>query len=363
MSLLAAAITVDFASPTRLAIQFHVRCVKKQMHDADFATIQKMHMELAPLLEKLKTLQEAAGALLRRRPATWITCQWPQPQAVHSLEQRPQTVPDGPLHTSFNPPAPPADAANDAAAVSTQLEAAASGTVSNALAMDGQGAHGASTAPVGQHLENAPPDPEDLVYWDTLHGIGEDFDEEVPPWQRADIGGSEDIPAEHLLLVLASNGNTANDFEKPELTIQQKTADALLHQIREVIAEKLFQYTEHIRAAPRKGVCTQARATILEMEQHLFFLCQVYTYCRAHMITLGADADILNTFRQLTHDNVCSSTAVLKPNLLGSTQLKLSWIWQSIDHRMMVDPTENVDTSDPATLLECKSQDLSCSQN
>lgn len=324
------------------------------MRDADFAAIQKMRIELAPLIEKLKSLQEAAGAFLRRRPATWATRQRPQVQAdplATGADERPQGPPDMPSAEMLRPPAP----ADDAAAVPAATPLAA-GIMLNT---DSQAPEGASTAPASitpaaEPLSNAPSDPEDLLYWDTLHGIGDDVNDEAPPRQRADVGGSEDIPAEHVLLVLASNGNTANDFEKPELAIRQRTADALLHQIREVIADKSFRYTEHIRTAPRKGVRTRARATILEMERHLSFLCQVYTYCRARMIDLGADPEILKNFRQLSHDDVRSSTAVLKPNIPGSTQLKLSWIWQSIDRRIMADDMENVDTSDPATLLECK---------
>lgn len=192
------------------------------------------------------------------------------------------------------------------------------------------------------------------MYWDNLHGIDDDAVATNVNNSVSEGNPSADIPPEHTALVLASNGNTDNDYEMPELLMRRKTADALLNQIRELIADKSFRYTEHIRAAPRKGVRTRARTTLVDLDRQLSFLCQVYSYCRGRMVVLGADRELLTNYRLLTHDDVRCSTAVLKPNMPGSTQLKLSWIWQSIDRRIMADPTENMDTSDPATLLECK---------
>ncbi|KJA12757.1 hypothetical protein HYPSUDRAFT_210154 [Hypholoma sublateritium FD-334 SS-4] len=89
----------------------------------------------------------------------------------------------------------------------------------------------------------------------------------------------------------------------PELLMRRKTADALLNQIRELIADKSFRYTEHIRAAPRKGVRTRARTTLVDLDRQLSFLCQVYSYCRGRMVVLGADRELLTNYRLLTHDD------------------------------------------------------------
>ena len=46
------------------------------------------------------------------------------------------------------------------------------------------------------------------------------------------------------------------------------------------------------------------------------------------MVRLGADNTILERFRILLKEDVKASTAILKPNLPGSSNLHLSWIWQ-----------------------------------
>ncbi len=72
------------------------------------------------------------------------------------------------------------------------------------------------------------------------------------------------------------------------------------------------------------------------------------------MIDLQADEDTLSAYQVLQKDDVKCSTAVLQPNKAGSTKLKLSWIWHSVDRRVIAGlPTP--ETSDPATLAECKS--------
>ena len=47
------------------------------------------------------------------------------------------------------------------------------------------------------------------------------------------------------------------------------------------------------------------------------------------MESLGAGPAILQQYRKLTTDDVKASTAIVNPNEPGSTQLKLSWIWQT----------------------------------
>ncbi len=99
-----------------------------------------------------------------------------------------------------------------------------------------------------------------LQYWDHLNGIAEDYQpaEAVDPHLETLLNPGADIPPEHMKLTLPSNGNTDMDFEMPEIAMRRKRADALLSQIREIIAEKSFRYTEQLRAAPRKGVKTRA---------------------------------------------------------------------------------------------------------
>jgi hypothetical protein len=96
-----------------------------------------------------------------------------------------------------------------------------------------------------------------------------------------------------------------------------------------MIAEKSFQYSNVIRVAPRKSIRTRARMALVELDRRISFHCRAYKRCRAAMIRLGANADILSRFQNLEKEHIKSSTAVVDPNIPGSSTLKLSWIWQS----------------------------------
>ena len=47
------------------------------------------------------------------------------------------------------------------------------------------------------------------------------------------------------------------------------------------------------------------------------------------MVRLRADDKVFNKFRLLSKEDVKASTGVLKPNIPGSSNLCLSWIWQN----------------------------------
>ncbi len=288
---------IDFTHLTRrLAIQFEVRRLKRHSRGADFLKIQDMRLALVPLLATLKELQEAAGA-----------------------------YPSGAALAGCRPPRP--------AAISAATRSV----------------NGAQSPPSGSADEA-------LMYWDDFNDIADNNSPAHPDRDlEALIRGEDDVPPEHTKLVLPSNGNTDMDFEMPEIAMRKKTAQSLLAQIRELIADKSFRYTEHMRAAPRKGVRTRARTTIDDLDRKLSLLCQIYTYCRDRLIDLRVDREVLAAFRVLTHEDVRCSTAILSPNLPGSTKLTLSWIWQSIDRRFEAGEMDDIDTDDPVTLLECKS--------
>ena len=61
------------------------------------------------------------------------------------------------------------------------------------------------------------------------------------------------------------------------------------------------------------------------------------------MVRLGADQNVLNKFCILSREDVRASTGILKPNIPGSSNLRLSWIWQN-----------GQSGSGPDTMRECK---------
>ena len=203
--------------------------------------------------------------------------------------------------------------------------------------------------PTGPNAATAAHRQEDLMYWDSLVDMADAVNAE-----QAATDPASDVPPEKMKLPLPSNKSVPETHCALELLFRRRKAKALLTQIRELIAEKSFKYTDEIRKAPRKGVRTRGQTAVIELNRRLSLLCQVYAWNRARMVDLEADEDTLAAYQILQKDDVRCSTAVLQPNKSGSTKLKLSWIWHSIDRRVIAG-LGTPETSDPATLTECAS--------
>lgn len=131
-----------------------------------------------------------------------------------------------------------------------------------------------------------------------------------------------------------------------ELALRRLQAIKHLHKLREAIADKSFQHSHIIRVAPQKSVKTRARSTITTLQRKISFHCRAYNKCRSAMVRLAANDETLSRFRVLIRDDVKSSTALLNPNIPGSTKIHLSWIWHT-------EPSTAADT--PQALQECMS--------
>lgn len=164
------------------------------------------------------------------------------------------------------------------------------------------------------------------------------------------------IQIEDLLIPLPSNGNVASTYAQYELSHRISNADLHLNRIRDLIAEKSFQYSHIIRVSPRKGVNTHSRIAVKKLNLQISIQCRLYTQCRSRMITLGADSPTLNRFRILNTDDIKASTAIINPNEPGSTRLKLSWIWETAGgHRWgLAAGSDTSDTGSNINVLECK---------
>jgi hypothetical protein len=114
-----------------------------------------------------------------------------------------------------------------------------------------------------------------------------------------------------------------------ELTLRRQQAGRLLSALREAIADKSFQYSHVLRVAPGKTIRNRARAGIKKLNDVISFHCRAYNKCRSAMIQLGAEPQILSKYPVLQKQDVKASTALLNPNIPGSSTLRLSWIWQT----------------------------------
>jgi hypothetical protein len=158
---------------------------------------------------------------------------------------------------------------------------------------------------------------------------------------------------EHQSLCLPSNGNVSPAHNDIELSLRIKQAEAHLAQLRELIAEKSFQYSNVIRDAPTKGVQTKARATIKAINSRISFHCKVYTECRSKLVRLHADQSTLQKYLELKKEDIKASSAILDPNTQGSTTVHVSWIWHEVARHILPAANAEYSASHSATLLEC----------
>jgi hypothetical protein len=192
---------------------------------------------------------------------------------------------------------------------------------------------------------------DDVELFDDLDGDG-DTDGAMPNLntrsEPALVAASDSVilPPERTTLSIPSNWSSQNNqYRQAELDIRIKQASKTLHSLRDVIAEKSFQYSHVIRVAPKKGVRTRARANIATLNHRIAYLARVYGCSRAAMVRLSANTPTLKEYQVLLPEHMKSSTAILDPNQPGSTRLHLSWIWQ-------VGPA--ADSNSVAAVQECK---------
>ena len=178
----------------------------------------------------------------------------------------------------------------------------------------------------------------------------------TPAPSRKSSNGIGPIPIEDQIIALPSNGNANEIFRNLEIAHRMSTAEDLLNQIRNLIAEKSFQFSHVIRVSPRKGVTTRARAAVRKLNNEIAERSRFYTRCRSCLLILGADPSILSQFKVLSPGDVAGSTAVLNPNQPGSTTIKLSWIWQTSAKNILefAGPNDSASLVDGLpSLLEC----------
>ena len=138
------------------------------------------------------------------------------------------------------------------------------------------------------------------------------------------------LPPERRRLKIPSNCPSTVNINR-DIEINQRVAQAsrTLGILRDLIAEKSFQFSHVIRVASRKMVRTRARAYITKLNLRISYQCRVYTRCRSALVALNVGKDILEKYQILKVKDLASSTALVNPNMPGSTRLQLSWIWQT----------------------------------
>ena len=152
--------------------------------------------------------------------------------------------------------------------------------------------------------------------------------DELPSLYLADGIGT--VPIElHPLPIPSTALSVDHPLRSLELGLRISQASRCLHALREAIADKSFQYLHVIRKAPRQAMRLRSRTTIIKLNNQLTYYSRVYNRCRAALLRLGADEQTMKVFQILKKEDLKASTAVINPNIPGSTKVRVSWLWES----------------------------------
>ena len=83
------------------------------------------------------------------------------------------------------------------------------------------------------------------------------------------------VPIERHPFFLPSNGSFDKKYQDMELLLRIEQAKTHLNQLRDLIAEKSFQYSDVIRHAPTKGVSTRGRMHVKSIDNDISFHAEV----------------------------------------------------------------------------------------
>jgi hypothetical protein len=169
--------------------------------------------------------------------------------------------------------------------------------------------------------------------------------------QNPDMAG-----VEREVLTLPSNGNTTGQAVEVEINHRIKQARQQINRLRDIVADISFQYSHVIRGAIRKSVKTTVQKHVKSLHNNLVLHARIYTRCRHRLIALKCDEHWMRIFRPLRKSDLKASTAILRPNIPGSSTLQLSWIWQTGRWFLFAnaDAAAVADAdADAAGLLEC----------
>lgn len=176
-----------------------------------------------------------------------------------------------------------------------------------------------------------------------------------------DTTSSQSLPIERQPITLPSNNAAAHQHRELEVTARIQHADEQLQRLRDLIADISFQYSHIIRAATHKPMRLRGHAKVRTLTHQLVHYARTYSRCRQCLLALDCSADIMCCYPALSKHDLRASTAILNPNIPGASNVQLSWLWYSGEHRSMAaaaglsPEAANIGVADNAVLLECMS--------
>ena len=152
--------------------------------------------------------------------------------------------------------------------------------------------------------------------WDPID-LPEPTREETQPERSAialPLGSAHQVPLARLL--------------QQEFELQKGHANNSLATICRIIGQEAFQYKKILRPALDKVHRTWAQTSIQAVHRGLVLQSRIYMHTRKALINLGLEPIMVSSiYQMLLKQDIQVSSAITDPNVAGSMQLWLSWIW------------------------------------
>ena len=142
------------------------------------------------------------------------------------------------------------------------------------------------------------------------------------------------INAEHISLHLTShmgctccNTNAAEDLAKGELRLWEGQLNDSLHYIRIALGHKSYLFRNNIHPAHTQRLKTRAWGEVHAVESTVQHHAQVYNHARQSMVDLSAEAEGLDQYKVLKHQDLIIDTTIIAPSVHGQRNKSLAWFW------------------------------------
>ncbi|PPQ87718.1 hypothetical protein CVT25_010767 [Psilocybe cyanescens] len=137
------------------------------------------------------------------------------------------------------------------------------------------------------------------------------------------------LSVERQILSLPSNHNVSAGYEGLEMELRKQQARNHITRIRDIVADISFLYQYMVKRGTRTSIRSNGQKKVKSLNHDKVLHARIYSACRSRLVALGCDQEFLSIFCLLTRNDLKASTAIWKPNLMGSSTLELLWIWRT----------------------------------
>jgi len=152
------------------------------------------------------------------------------------------------------------------------------------------------------------------------------------PWSKGKKSDSDAVVTRHVPLPSQVNSSSSiprayRGAKDTEIVLRMGEANDALQAIRTEIGYKSYVYRAQIRPYKGKNRRTRGWDNIKRSDRELKFHQKVYTNALAALRILGASAEVLAQYKDITKEDLRTVTAVSEPNARGQSKEKLAWFW------------------------------------